>query len=246
MIEIKRGIHPQCLIEKQVEAKKQGLNSDDAYRLLEKQDKEVILNALMVQQGHLCAYCMRKIPDERVPQEDYKDIHPATIEHWFPRNPKNGTEIGQGLDYNNLLAVCSGGRRKRKNGQPRAKNGELTCDAKRKDSYSQLTLNPCNPDTLSSLYYLDDGKLCSNDPVITDDIEVKLNLNCQKDMMDLPRIREEVLHALQSSIPDDEEAALMYCQKALVAFESETDPKTEYVGILIWWLKKYIESCKIE
>ena len=246
MIAIKKGQPPQCLVERQKEAIERGLNANDAYGLLIKSERDIVVDRLMSEQGHLCAYCMRRIPDERVPREDYADIPPVTIEHWFPRKPTDGTEIGQGLDYNNFLAVCSGSKRKRKKGQHRAGNGELTCDAKRKGSYSQLTLNPCDPDTLSSLYYSDEGRLCSNDPTIMDDIDVKLNLNCCKDMLNLPEIRERVLSGLQSMIPDDENAALAYCQRALSGFENESDPKTEYVGILIWWLRKYISSCKTE
>ena len=93
----------------------------------------------MEEQGHLCAYCMRSIPDRRVPEEEQKDIHPVTIEHWLPRNYSKNADASRGLDYKNLLAVCSGNRRMHPN---RRRNGKLTCDAKRKDSYEQLTLNP--------------------------------------------------------------------------------------------------------
>lgn len=246
MISIKKEAAPQCLLDKQKEAAERHLNSAEAYDLLSKNEKEVILDCLMKEQGHLCAYCMRRIPDARVPEEDTEDIHPVTIEHWFPRKPKDGQEIGQGLDYTNLLAVCSGGRKKRRPGQPRAGNGTLTCDAKRKDSYPQLTLMPCKPETLESLYYDDKCRLCSDDPAITNDIEVKLNLNCKKDMLDLPGIRERVLEQLQEMIPLNEEEAFAFCLRALHDFENEADPKTEYVGILIWWLKEYIVRCKPE
>lgn len=242
MIAIKKREAPQCLLEKQKMAEERHLNSEEAYNLLNKAEKAEIISALMSEQGHLCAYCSRRIPDNRVPPEDYEDIPPVTIEHWFPRKPSDGTEIGQGLDYQNFLAVCSGNRRKHKPGERRHGNGVLTCDAKRMGTYQQLTLNPCRPNTLESLYYTDDGKLCSHDPEIQDDINVKLNLNCQKDMLDLPRIREKVLFVLQSEMPEDEDEALAYCQQALSVFENETEFKTEYLGILIWWLKAYISS----
>lgn len=240
MIEIRKGSAPQFLLEKQQEAAGRCLNSKEAYGLLNGTERKALLAQMMREQGHLCAYCMRRIPDNRVPEAEQENIHTVTIEHWFPRSPKDGTEIGQGLDYQNLFAVCSGNKRQRPNSR---RNGALTCDAKRKDSYDQLVLNPCNPETLESLYYQDDGSLKSDIPHIQDDIEVKLNLNCKADMVDLPECRRRVLDALQSEIPEDEEEALQYCMDALAEFEQESEEKTEYCGILIWWLKAYIESC---
>lgn len=234
MIPIKKKDPPAILLEKQRLAHERNLNSDDAYKLLDHEDKMVILKSLMEEQGHLCAYCMRRIPDER---ELPADIDPVTIEHWFPRNPPTHEERGQGLDYTNMFAVCSGNRGRKHTRKLR----DLTCDAKRKDTYPQLTLNPCDPATLASIQYKENGEMFSNDAAVQDDIKVKLNLNCISEAVQLPESRKKVLEALQSELPaDDEEATKEYCISVLEMFEEETDPKSEYSGILIWWLKDYI------
>lgn len=234
MIPIKKKASPAILLEKQRIARERGLNSNDAYEQLNHEDKTAILKSLMEEQGHLCAYCTRRIPDER---ELPDDIDPVTIEHWFPRNPPTHEEKGQGLDYKNMLAVCSGNRGRKHTRKPR----DLTCDAKRRDTYSQLTLNPCDPATLASIQYRENGEMFSNDPAVQDDITVKLNLNCISEAVQLPESRRKVLEAMQSELPmDDEEETKEYCISVLEMFEQETDPKSEYSGILIWWLKDYI------
>lgn len=234
MIPIKKKASPAILLEKQRIARERHLNSNDAYKLLSHDDKMVILKSLMEEQGHLCAYCMRRIPDER---ELPVDIDPVTIEHWFPRNPPTHEEKGQGLDYTNMFAVCSGNRGRKNTRKLR----DLTCDAKRKDTYPQLTLNPCDSVTLANIQYKENGEMFSTDPAVQDDITVKLNLNCISDSVQLPESRRKVLEALQSELPmGDEEETKEYCTSVLEMFEQEIDPKSEYSGIIIWWLKDYI------
>ncbi len=234
MIPIKKKASPAILLEKQRIARERHLNSNDAYKLLSHDDKMVILKSLMEEQGHLCAYCMRRIPDER---ELPVDIDPVTIEHWFPRNPPTHEEKGQGLDYTNMFAVCSGNRGRKNTRKLR----DLTCDAKRKDTYPQLTLNPCDSVTLANIQYKENGEMFSTDPAVQDDITVKLNLNCISEAVQLPESRRKVLEALQSELPmGDEEETKEYCTSVLEMFEQEIDPKSEYSGIIIWWLKDYI------
>ena len=235
MIEIKKSSPPNVLLEKQKLAQDKNLNSVESYKLLNHADKQVILQALMKEQGHLCAYCMRRIPDER---ELPPDIDQVTIEHWLPRNPSDGIDKNQGLDYNNLFAVCSGNRGKRHTRKPR----DLTCDAKRSPGHSQLILNPCDPNTLAKIKYKDNGEMTSDDPSVLDDIEVKLNLNCISDAVQLPQSRKSVLDAFISQLPDDQDQILTLCQATLELFEAESDPKTPYIGILLWWLKDYIQK----
>lgn len=234
MIPIKKKASPAILLEKQRIARERHLNSNDAYKLLSHDDKMVILKSLMEEQGHLCAYCMRRIPDER---ELPVDIDPVTIEHWFPRNPPTHEEKGQGLDYTNMFAVCSGNRGRKNTRKLR----DLTCDAKRKDTYPQLTLNPCDSVTLANIQYKENGEMFSTDPSVQDDITVKLNLNCISEAVQLPESRRKVLEALQSELPmGDEEETKEYCTSVLEMFEQEIDPKSEYSGIIIWWLKDYV------
>lgn len=235
MIVIKKGAVPQILLDTQKIATERNLSSYDAYKLLNHSEKEQILKSLMIEQGHICAYCMRKIPDER---ELPPDIDKVTIEHWLPRRPADNTERGQGLDYNNMFAVCSGNRGRRNT----RKTSDYTCDAKRSKNHPQLTLNPCEPETIAKIKYKEDGEIYSEDKKINYDLNICLNLNCTSSGVDLPKTRKAVLDALQSCIPTESITdAVSYCQSILKLYQSEADPKTPYVGILLWWLQDFID-----
>lgn len=71
-------------------------------------------------------------------------IHNITIEHWFPQNPTDGQDLGQGFYYRKMFVICSGNC-----GYGTEK--DLTYDAKRKNS--ALKVNPRNPDTLATIHY---------------------------------------------------------------------------------------------
>ena len=56
--------------------------------------------------------------------------------------------------------------------------------------------------------------------------------------------RKAVLDSIQQDIPADcsEEELKNYCKDLLASFESETDPKTPYIGIGLWWLRDTLRS----
>lgn len=66
-------------------------NGEDVYH--------VVLDSLIKEQGCLCAYCMRTIPEKR-------GTPAATIEHIIPQSK----DPEKALSYQNMLAVCSGNR----------------------------------------------------------------------------------------------------------------------------------------
>ena len=235
MLKIEKLEPPEELVKLKEKASEQGLSPEEAYKTLTNPLRKRVIDLLMKEQGHLCAYCMRKIPDDRdVPDETIR----VTIEHWYPRNPASGEDRGQGLDYSNFLAVCSGNRGKRHTRKKR----DYTCDAKR-DS-KELRVNPLMPITLSSIKYSEDGRIQADDPAINEDLTVTLNLNCVSDNVRLPSIRKEVLEEVQKDIFENgcEGDTLDYCRQLLRGFEEETDPKTPYVGIIIWWLKRQVTA----
>lgn len=219
MIEIKKGREPDKLLHyrQQVGA---------SYEQMDKDVKDELLNKLLEEQGHLCAYCMRKIPEKKLPI----GVAPVTIEHWVPRNPENKEDNGQGMDYRNMLAVCSGNR-----GCGDSKR--LTCDAKRGNE--PIKVNPCDAETLCGIKYNSSGIILSTDPVINEDINDRLNLNC--DAISLPENRKQVLQALIDDVKKkcgDGEIST-YCKRKLEQIRAMNDPKMPYVGIMIWWLEKH-------
>lgn len=232
MIAIKKGPPPAELVALAQRAAEQGLGPREAYETLRNPEKQKVLGCLLEEQGHLCAYCMRKLPDER------SEILPQSIEHWFACSPPGGEDRGQGLDYSNFLAVCSGNRGGVERGKKR-----LTCDAHRENE--TLTVNPTDPSTLETIFYSENGDIHATDPIIDDDLALKLNLNCVFDSGSLSEFRKSALGAVEKELvenSDTQEALMEACRQLLGKFELEIDPKTPYVGIIIWKLKQYINA----
>ena len=94
MIEIKKNTEPIELRTLREQAARDGLSPEDAYKRLQRNSelKKKVKDSLITEQGKLCAYCMCRIPRNDVAVE----IAPITIEHFIPRNPEDGRDIGQG------------------------------------------------------------------------------------------------------------------------------------------------------
>lgn len=180
---------------------------------------EVVLEHLMSEQGRICAYCMRRIPDP-------KRNPGATIEHI---DPQSHTDQQKALDYNNMLAVCNGNRNARS-------DDEKTCDARRGNR--QLDINPLIGRTLESIQYRNSGRIYSEDESIDAQLNEVLNLNCLA--LNLINCRKQALNAMLKVLDKKHKGDRQYYGRLLARYESESDMKTPYVGILIWWLKKHI------
>lgn len=94
MIPVVKGGEPKALTE----AKRDIRNTPDApfdYSSLQGENKRKVLEALVVEQGHLCAYCMCRIGT---------DNSPATIEHIIPQHPTSLNPDG-GLSLSKIVVV---------------------------------------------------------------------------------------------------------------------------------------------
>ena len=220
MIKIKKGREPYKLLQY-----RQQLGA--AYEQMDKEVKDDLLARLLQEQGHICAYCMKRIPENRkLPI----GVAPVTIEHWYPRNPESKGDIGQGLDYKNMLAVCSGNRG--------CGNREaMTCDARRGND--SIKVNPCDAETLYGITYTSSGIIKSSDPEIDADINERLNLN--SGISSLPENRKRVLQTLIDYVSKKHGTGdiSLYCRRKLEKIWEMDDPKMPYVGIVIWWLEKH-------
>lgn len=238
MIKINKSESPRELSELREKALQEGKSVKEAFESLRNPLKSNVTELLMKDQGHLCAYCMRRIPDSR---PTTNDVPKVSIEHLYPQNPKAHDGIEGVLDFNNMLAVCSGNQGDR---QSKGKS-RLTCDAKRGNR--PLKISPLDSSTLETIYYTSTGRIASADEEINRDIDQILNLNCHVDAVRLPESRKEVLDAIQESVASMNHGEILtYSKQILSEFESETDPKTPYVGIIIWWLKQFISNITSE
>lgn len=237
MIEVKKGIEPDGLKELREDPVLSGFSPKEMYAELKNPLKEQVVECLRHDQGQLCVYCM-----SRIPRED-KDpgIAGTTIEHFIPLELKDGRNVGQALDYNNLFAVCHGNVRKRMKGERRVRTtDDLTCDKHRKNVEFRK-INPCKKETLQTIFYTLDGRIDASDQDVKFDLVSILNLNCASSP--LIAERKAALDALIDDIGNVETKDLhSCCSEMLNAFMDEKDPKTPYVGILIWYLQTMVTA----
>lgn len=237
MIEVKKGVEPDGLKELREDPMLSGLSPKEMFAELKNPLKAQVVESLRHEQGQLCVYCM-----SRIPRED-KDpgIAGTTIEHFIPVDPKDRRNVGQALDYNNLFAVCHGNIKKRMKGVRRVRTtDDLTCD-KHRENTEFLKINPCKKETLQTIFYTLDGRIDASDPDVQFDLVNTLNLNCASSP--LIAERKAALDALIDEIGKVEEKHLhMHCMEILNAFLDERDPKTPYVGILIWYLQTMVRQ----
>lgn len=237
MIPIKKGTEPAGLVQLRQKAVNRGLSPKEAYNTLRDPLKSQVRQSMVEEQGELCAYCMCRIPRADADPR----IAPIIIEHITPRNPVDGRDVGQGLDYENLVAVCHG------NKAPKSENrvfDDFTCDAHRGNTEFRK-VNPCKPETLETIVYTLDGKIDATDADVKFDLVDTLNLNCPS--APLVAERKAALDSLISIIDAvGVEELLEYCSNILDAFLTETSPKTPYVGVLIWYLQAMIDALSSE
>lgn len=119
------------------------------------------------------------------------------------------------------------------------RNAFFTCDKKREAA--TLKVNPMDQATIDTIYYLSDGTIRSVDREIDHDLNTHLNLNCSFYAVTLPKNRQAVLEEVQRSVVEHGGVILHNCITQLRLWEQESDPKTPYIGIAIWWLKKQIQ-----
>lgn len=232
MIEIKKGREPKELVtyKQTVGASYDNMHGAPSGKF--KSDGtpisvyDIVLESLIEEQGGLCAYCMKSIPEKR-------NNPNATIEHIKTQSQcEMEGDLSGPLDYRNMLAVCSGNRNS-------TSNDDKTCDARRQNS--PLTLNPLIPNTLKSIKYKNDGIIYSDDNSINMQLNDVLNLNCKT--LQLPDTRKSVLDTMLNQLRKNyPKGDINTHLKRLLNHYQTQSPKEPYVGIIIWWLKKHIHN----
>ena len=180
---------------------------------------EELANALIEEQGYLCAYCMRRI-----------DVEHTRIEHVHCQSG-HSQEV---LDYNNMVICCDGDILGHNNEK------EFHCD--RKKGERNISFSPTDEffiDTIS--YGSKDGEIKSSNEQYDKEMNEVLNLN----LPILKRNRFEVLRGVINVLGDrngkvwkksDLQRMLrMYMEKKNYGTYSGY---REYSGIVIWYLKK--------
>lgn len=235
MLLIKHGATPRALemaINELLNTPDTRCHYNNLYKLKDTgiSPKDAVLNQLLDEQGHLCAYCMRPIRHKDSKDEKESKAIIAHIEHWIPKT--KGTDE-QSLDYENMLAVCSGtveGTRKK----------DQTCDARKGDKI--IKLDPRDISHIQSLSYDDLGCIRSDDPDLQTCLDDELNLNSQ-----LPSIRKRILEETNRHIHDVHKknssnipAITAILQKEISTLEKTVPFRKKFVGVTIWRLRSHV------
>lgn len=177
--------------------------------------KQTLRESLWREQGGICAYCMQSIK---------ADGQSMKIEHFHARNSDNE------LDYRNLLAVCHGGEDR----------GALhhTCDTCKGNR--EIHISPLNKADMLTISYTSNGEIKTSKPGGQDALDIILNLNDEY----LIYNRRNKLIALKREISKrykSRTVPVQYWKKVYDQYSSrESGPYSEFVGILLWYLKKKI------
>ena len=139
------------------------------------------------------------------------------------------------LEYSNSLAVCSGNENR----------GALCCDKSRGNK--KLFLTPLNPECNHLIQYSLSGKIQAAETIpdkedrkeLDYELNDILNLNDGKDLKAKRKSAlDGMLSVLQKQHKDQD---VEECRRKLRELETPRGQKVEYVGILIFWLKKHIQ-----
>lgn len=212
---IKKGKEPKSLAE----YKKQKGAYFDGFK-----NKDDIRRQLLLDQGYLCAYCMRRI-----------DIDNMKIEHW---RPQRQGEDEHNLDFSIMLGVCKGNE-----GQPQ---NCTTCDTHRQEI--PIKVNPLRQVDIDSIeYHTSDGRIFSTDQEINHDLNDTLNLNYDGENVYLCTNRKNVLKILLQQLIKEKKTgnwSSAILQKYLCFYENKdkTGKLRPYSGIAIWYLKKRLKK----
>ena len=143
-------------------------------------EKDDLREALLHEQGFICCYCMRRI--------QIAVARKMILEHFSPESIYNGSIKGKSdltLDYNNILASCTGGEKGHKK--------QYHCDEAK--SHFEITLCPTNQAMMDKIKFDGSGRIFTDDVQLDADIKV-LNLNNQS----LVRERQVILDVLKKKI----------------------------------------------
>jgi len=228
MKQIIKITEPQSLIQHRA-------NQPAFYEGLPLQTKDELRQNLLLEQGYICCYCLKRIP-EKV-EKDGRISYDMKVEHY---QSQYGFPLLQ-LSYTNLFGACTGNEGKPKKLQ--------TCDTRKGDEILTINLLTNAPNCETLFKYNAEGEISSvdNDKDINRQLNEILNLNMQT----LKDGRRQVYLEVQKKV-EAESRLLKTGQLKLKYFETERQKwitKNEnkhkpFCMVAIYYLTKKIRQCQ--
>lgn len=190
--------------------------------------KEELRQSLLSEQGHLCCYCLKRIPEHSSPY--------MKIEHYKCQDNFNALQ----LTYSNLFGACTGNE-----GQPKIKQ---TCDTKKGNADITINLISTLPICETLFKYNADGEISS----ISDNADINRQLNeiLNLNMQTLKDGRSEIYLEVQERVRLESKKA----KKDKVSFvkfldqekrkwlERSDNKHRPYCSVAVYYLTKKIKS----
>jgi uncharacterized protein (TIGR02646 family) len=186
---------------------------------------------LLTEQGHICCYCMKRIPQKI--ERDGTVYYEMKVEHYKCQDNYSALQ----LKYSNIFGACTGNE-----GNPKKLQ---TCDTKKGNT--DITINPilANPNCETQIKYLSNGEIHSDDPIIERELTEVLNLNMQT----LVDGRREVFETVQKKVENeskryaDRNIRTGYFERELQWWLSRDSAKFKpYCMVAVYYLKKKIKQ----
>lgn len=186
---------------------------------------------LLSEQGHICCYCMKRIPQKI--ERDGTVSYEMKVEHFRCQDNYPALQ----LNYSNLLGACTGNE-----GNPKKLQ---TCDTKKGNT--DITINPtlANPNCETQIIYRSNGEIHSDDPIIERELSEVLNLNMQT----LVDGRREVFEIVQKKVEIESKKyagrniITKYFERELQWWLSRDSGKFKpYCMVAVYYLKKKIRQ----
>lgn len=195
--------------------------------------KEEIRQSLLEEQRYLCAYCMKRIKND--------GLH-TTIEHWEPLSVNKD----KALEYDNMLAVCDGGRKADLTGNVQR---ILCCDASKDEK--EIAIDPTDERQMKLIKYKTNGEIYTDpeDKRLETDINQVLNLNGLRDQngeliadtsTQLLKGRRDAYEQCRTffRMLDQKNKFTSNMKKKRIDAIEKQDEMAEYAGVTLFFLKK--------
>lgn len=189
--------------------------------------KEELRQNLLLEQGSICCYCMKRIPENNPPK--------IKIEHYKCQDDNEHLQI----TYTNLFGACTGNE-----GQPKIKQ---TCDTKKGNLVLNINPTATLPNCESLFKYNADGEISSDNEDVNKQIRDVLNLNMQT----LKDGRREIYLEVQKKVESesrqlkDKKVKLKYFEQERKKWLTKNDDKFKpFCMVAVYYLTKKIRQNK--
>lgn len=188
-----------------------------------------LVDALLKEQGYICAYCMRRIPTKdkiegKLTSEDHR------IEHIKCRENHEYLQ----LKYNNMLICCPGHI-----------GEDEHCD--RKKGNQEISFSPLDSAFINTLTYTSNGIIASSNPVYNEEINSILNLNTPFLVLNRKNVLKEVIQHINQTCKQKKIWNKTALKSILVKYQNkhkdgENQKYYPYCGIVVWFIQKKLNT----